>query len=273
MQIEPSSSAGHWRRYQKAKKLAWNPQHIDLDQDIHDWEGLTAAERDATIRACALFLGGEEAVASDLAPLFVALRRRPGQDAACAFLASQIWEETKHAEFFRRWLTEVAGDVDLDAYTGPSHAELFERVLPQRLDAVLSDGSDRAIVRAVTTYHVFIEGMLAETGYHGFYEIFESRGIMPGLVEGIRLVQRDEARHVAFGLDVLGDAFGRDAALREVMEAEAEALFDLVVGTLGDYFAPYGGETDPFGLTATDLLMFASTQLGKRQAVLERVAA
>ncbi len=263
----------HWTRYHKAKKLAWDPQTLGLDQDRRDWEAFDDDERDATIRACALFLGGEEAVASDLAPLLVALRRKPEQEAACAFLASQVWEETKHAEFFRRWLGEVAGNPGLSAYTGASHAALFERVLPERLDAVLTDASDEALVRALTTYHLFVEGTLAETGYHGFYQIFERRGILPGLVEGIRLVQRDEARHIAFGIDLLREAFERDGALREVLEDEAEVLFPLVVGVLGDYFAPYGGECDPFGLTATELLTFASAQLGKRQAALDRAIA
>ena len=269
MQIDSS----HWTRYHKAKKLAWDPQDIDLDQDLRDWDALDDERRDATIRACAMFLGGEEAVASDLAPMLIALRKRPGQEAACAFLASQIWEETKHAEFFRRWLGTVAGDVDAGAYDGPSSTALFDVHLPRALDTLLTDDSDEALVRAVTTYHVFIEGMLAETGYHGFYSIFESRGIMPGLVEGIRLVQRDEARHVAFGIDLLREAFERDAALRDVMEDEAETLFPLVVGTLEDYFAPYGGEQNPFGLTATEMLTYASSQLGKRQAALDRGAA
>ncbi len=260
----------HRTRYQKAKRLAWDPQHIDLEQDRRDWAALSDVERDATARACALFLGGEEAVATDLAPLLVALRRREGEGAACAFLAAQIWEETKHAEFFARWLSEIAGGADPTAFAGPSHAALFQEALPAALDAVLTDPSDAALVRAVTTYHLFVEGTLAEAGYHGFYRIFEARGITPGLVEGIRLVQRDEARHVAFGLDLLRAAFARDAGLRDVMEAEAERLFPLVVGTLADYFDPYGGETDPFGLTATEMLEYAGAQLAKRYAVLER---
>jgi ribonucleoside-diphosphate reductase beta chain len=260
----------HWQRYQKAKRLSWDPQDIDLSTDRRDWKALTPDEANGTIRACAMFLGGEEAVASDLAPMLIALRRRPEQDAACAFLASQIWEETKHAEFFRRWLMDVAGADDVSHHTGPSHRSLFEDVLPRNLDALLADDSDEALVRAVTTYHLFIEGTLAETGYHGFYEIFASRGIMPGLVEGIRLVQRDEARHVAFGLDVLRDAFGRRPDLRDVMEEEAETLLPLVIGTLADYFEPYGGEANAFGLTATEMLEFASSQMEKRLAALHR---
>jgi ribonucleoside-diphosphate reductase beta chain len=262
----------HWLRYHKAKRLGWDPQDLNLLPDRRDWEALSEEERDATVRACAMFLGGEEAVASDLAPMLVALRRRPDQEAACAFLAAQIWEETKHAEFFRRWLDEVAGAPDVSAYTGPSHAALFEDALPAAMDALLTDGSDAALVRAVTTYHVFVEGTLAETGYHGFYSIFERRGIMPGLVEGIRLVQRDEARHVAFGLDLLRECFERDPALRETMEETAEDVLPLVIGTLADYFAPYGGEANPFGLTATEMLEHASRQFAKRQAVLERGA-
>lgn len=261
----------HWTRYHKAKRLAWDPQDLNLTPDQHDWERLSEEERDGLVRAAAMFLVGEEAVAGELAPLLVALRRRPGQEGACAFLASQIWEETKHAEFFTRWLDEVAGLPEGASYTGPSHGALFERVLPETLQAVLDDGSDAALVRAVTTYHVFVEGTLAETGYHGFYRILEERGIMPGLLEGIRLVQRDEARHIAFGIDVLREAFARDAALREVMEETAERLFPLVLGTLEDYFAPYGGEANPFGLTATELMTFASGQLAKRQAALERI--
>jgi ribonucleoside-diphosphate reductase beta chain len=260
----------HWIRYQKAKRLGWDPQDVILIADRRDWEALTDDERDATARACAMFLGGEEAVAGELAPMLVALRRRRDQDSACAFLASQIWEETKHAEFFRRWLDDVTGSPDLESYTGASHAALFEDVLPRRLDALLTDASDEALVRAVTTYHIFIEGALAETGYHGFYSIFESRGTMPGLVEGIRLVQRDEARHIAFGIDLLRECFARDPALRDVMEEEAETLLPLVVGTLADYFAPYGGEANPFGLTATEMLTFASSQMAKRQHALER---
>jgi len=262
----------HWLRYHKAKRLAWDPQDLNLLPDRRDWDDLADDERDATARACAMFLGGEEAVASDLAPMLVALRRRPDQDAACAFLAAQIWEETKHAEFFRRWLDDVAGSPDASGFTGPSHTALFEEALPAAMDALLSDGSDDALVRAVTTYHLFVEGTLAETGYHGFYQIFERRSIMPGLVEGIRLVQRDEARHVAFGLDLLRECFERDPALRDVMEETAETVLPLVIGTLADYFAPYGGEANAFGLTATEMLEHASAQFAKRQAVLDRGA-
>ena len=263
-------AAAHRRRYQKAKALSWDPAAFDLAQDKADWAAFSDLERDAALRACALFLGGEEAVAGDLAPLMVALRKTPGQDAACAFLASQLWEEAKHAEFFTRWIEEVAGGPDLAPYASAPHAELFEQRLPAALDRLLTDRSDEALVRAVTTYHVIIEGALAEAGYHGFYTCFKQNDVLPGLVAGIEHVQRDEARHIAFGIDLLRERFAQTPALADVMEAEAEELFDLVVGILADYFAPYGGTENPFGLRADTIMLFAGKQLGKRMAALER---
>mgnify|MGYP001801611401 FL=1 len=95
-------------------------------------------------------------------------------------------------------------------------------MLPTNLDAVLTDESDEALVRAITTYHVVIEGMLAESGYHGFYRSFEANEILPGLVKGIRHIQRDEARHIAFGLDLLRAAFQRSPNTRAVCEETIE---------------------------------------------------
>lgn len=263
-------AAAHRRRYQKAKALSWDPAAFGLEQDKADWAGFSDEERDAALRACALFLGGEEAVAGDLAPLLVRLRKEPGQEAACAFLASQLWEEAKHAELFDRWITEVAGAPDLAPYASEPHAGLFEKRLPDALDRLLTDPSDEALVRAVATYHVLIEGTLAEAGYHGFYTCFKQNDVLPGLVAGIEHVQRDEARHIAFGIDLLRERFARDPALSEILEEEAEATFDLVVGILADYFAPYGGAENPFGLRADDIMLFAGNQLGKRMRTMNR---
>jgi ribonucleoside-diphosphate reductase beta chain len=264
------TTSPHGRRYQKAKQLAWNPRDVELATDIDDWRDLDGPQREAALRACALFLGGEEAVAADLAPLLIRLRREPGQKAACFFLASQIWEEAKHAEFFARWIDEVAGGADLEQFSSPSHRRLFAEVLPNTLDSLLSDESDEALVRAITTYHLIIEGTLAESGYEGFYRCFRDAQILPGLVRGIELVQRDEARHIAFGIDLLLEWFERDPGLRAVMEDQVEILFDLVIGTINEYFAPYPDETNPFGLTSTHLLTAASTQWQKRYAALNR---
>ncbi|MEL6610815.1 MAG: hypothetical protein AAFQ53_01865, partial [Bacteroidota bacterium] len=84
---------------------------------------------------------------------------------------------------------------------------------------------------------------------------------------GIRHIQRDEARHIAFGLDLLRAAFQRSPNTRAVFEETIEEHFDTALGIVADYFAPFG-EANPFGLTAMEQLEFAASQLTKRQAAL-----
>jgi ribonucleoside-diphosphate reductase beta chain len=48
-----------------------------------------------------------------------------------------------------------------------------------------------------------VEGILAEMGYRVWYQMLKSNSLMPGIVEGISLVQRDESRHIAYGVFVL----------------------------------------------------------------------
>jgi ribonucleoside-diphosphate reductase beta chain len=258
--------SSHWQRYQKAKKLTWDPRDVDLEQDRRDWAAMSHDERSGALRACRMFLGGEEAVASDLAPLLIALRKRDAGQDRQFFLVSQLWDEARHAELFARWIEEVAGGDD-DSGHGDAHRQLFEEVLPQTLDALLTDDSDEALVRAVTTYHVIIEGTLAETGYNGFYRSRKDNDVLPGLVQGIELVQRDEARHVAFGIDLLRETFVSSPEARAVMDETAAGQFPLVMGILGDYFEPYG-DVNPFGLTMESMLEFAQSQFMKRYAAL-----
>jgi len=61
--------------YHKAKELMWDPRQVDCVPDRRDWAAMSAEERDLILRVGALFHAGEEAVAHDLAPLLVAVRR------------------------------------------------------------------------------------------------------------------------------------------------------------------------------------------------------
>src|SRR5512136_1920789 len=187
--------------YHKAKELMWDPRRVDCAQDQRDWLAMSAAERDLILRVGALFHAGEEAVAHDLAPLLVAGRREGGHTEDEVFLTTQIFEEAKHLEFFDRWFDEViGGEVDLASFLGENYGLIFYQVLPTALNRLLTDNSALAQVEASVVYHMIIEGVLAETGYHGFYQALKGRDLLTGLVQGLEYVQRDEARHIAFGV-------------------------------------------------------------------------
>ena len=66
-----------------------------------------------------------------------------------------------------------------------------------------SSTTPRAQVRAIVTYHFNIEGIGAESAYPIYYEVFAKTGLFPAMREGISLIRRDEARHIAFGTYLL----------------------------------------------------------------------
>jgi ribonucleoside-diphosphate reductase beta chain len=257
--------------YHKAKRLLWDPRDVDCVQDRRDWLALPADQRDLILRVGSLFLAGEEAVAHDLAPLLVAVRRDGGHTEDEFFLTTQIFEEAKHLEFFDRWFDEVAGgEVDWASFLGESYGVIFYQALPEALNRLLIDNSAIAQVEASVVYHLIVEGVLAETGYHGFYQALKDRGLLPGLVQGIELVQRDEARHIAFGVYFLQRHVQADPALWNVIEDRMSELLPAALNIVGDVFIPYGDDI-PFDLDVNEMMLYASEQFNKRLQAIERV--
>src|SRR5437879_9934144 len=192
------------RLFQKAKGLGTgDPQALDLSKDAADWAGFSEVERDFLLRTLVLFQAGEEGVTSDLLPLIMAVAQE-GRLEEEIFLTSFLWEEAKHVELFRRWLdTVAAAHEDLSRFLTPSYSHLFLVELPSALGRLKDDPSAIAQIRAAVTYNMVIEGVLAETGYHGFRQSLESSGRLPGLLEAIRLIARDESRHIRYGVFLL----------------------------------------------------------------------
>lgn len=190
------------KMFQKAKKLGvWDPCAIDLAQDCADWQTFTEEQKDATLRLLALFQAGEESVTLDLLPLIEVVARE-GRLEEEIFLTAFLFEEAKHVEFINRVLTEVAG-VQGDAlaqYHTPSYRAIFYEALPKAMHRLRYDASPVAQAEASVVYNMIVEGVLAETGYYGFFSAYKRRQVMPGLVQGIGKMMQDEARHIAFGV-------------------------------------------------------------------------
>lgn len=259
------------RLFQKAKRLGiWDPQAIDFSRDGADWAGLTDLEKDFILRTVALFQAGEEGVTSDLLPLIMVVASE-GRIEEEIFLTSFLWEEAKHVEFFRRWLDEVVGThQDLGHYLTPSYRHLFLVELPTALSALKTNQSTEAQIRASVTYNMIIEGVLAETGYHGFRESLEGNGLLPGLLEGIRYVSRDESRHIRYGLFLLNRLINDTPSGWRVMNERMNELFGPAMGVIGEFWDPYDSDHGPFGQRMETFLEFASVQFDQRMKVLER---
>jgi ribonucleoside-diphosphate reductase beta chain len=257
------------RLFEKAKRLGvWNPSDIDLSLDVRDWVSFSDDQRDLILRLTSMFQAGEEAVTLDLLPLVLVIARE-GRLEEEMYLATFLWEESKHTDFFRRFLDEVAqAGPDLSRYHSASYRTIFYEALPEAMSCLLTDPSPAAQARAVVVYNMVAEGVLAETGYHGYVSALERNHFMPGQCRGIQLVKQDETRHIAYGVYLLSRLLAEDGSLWEVIEKSMNDLLPLAMGVIGETFSPY--DPMPFDLDLNEFTDFALRQFDKRILRVER---
>jgi ribonucleoside-diphosphate reductase beta chain len=251
------------RLFEKAKRLGtWNPSDLDFDQDIQDWQRLSVEERDLVLRLTSMFQSGEEAVTLDLLPLIMTIARE-GRIEEEMFLTTFLWEEAKHTDFFRRFLDEVARHSgDLSHYAAPSYRTIVYEALPEALGRLVYDASPAAQIRASVTYNMIVEGVLAETGYHAYHAMLERNGLMPGQLEGVRLLKQDESRHIAYGIYLISRLIAADDGLWDVAESTLNSLMTPALNVVTEVFDCY--EVVPFGLQIDEFASYALMQYQKR---------
>ena len=256
------------RLYQKAKRFGvWDPYAIDLSRDRAEWLGLSDLEREVLLQLTSLFQAGEESVTLDLLPLLLVVARE-GRLEEELFLTSFLWEEGKHMEFFRRVLDEVCADEsDLSRFHTPSYRRLFYEELPATMRALVDVPSPAAQARAVVTYTMIVEGVLAETGYYSYFESLQQNDLLPGLRDGVGKLKQDESRHIAYGVYLLARLIS-EHDVWDVVESRMNELLPLAMGIIDESLGPY--EELPFGLTKEQFVEYATAQFGKRHARLER---
>ncbi|BDB40060.1 MULTISPECIES: R2-like ligand-binding oxidase [Mycobacterium] len=235
----------------------WNPADIDFSRDRADWEKLSDDERDYTIRLCAQFIAGEEAVTEDIQP-FMAAMRAEGRIGDEMYLTQFAFEEAKHVQVFRMWLDAVGVTNDLHGYLDPlpTYRQIFYDELPDCLNALTKDASPAAQVRASVTYNHIVEGMLALTGYYAWNKICVERGILPGMQELIRRIGDDERRHMAWGTFTCRRHVAADDANWTVFESRMNELIPMALRLTEEGFALYG-EHPPFDLSQDEMLQYS----------------
>lgn len=257
------------RLFAKAKRLGvWDPDSIELARDAADWRGFSAEEQDVLLRLTSLFLGGEESVAKDLLPLIAAVARE-GRLEEELYLATFLWEEAKHVDFFCRFLDVAAGEPgDLSRFHTPSYTRLFAHELPEAMQRLETDPSPVALARASVTYNMIVEGVLAETGYHAYFQVLERVDRLPGLRAGLVHLARDESRHIAYGVYLLSRLAAAEPAVWPAIEERMGELLPLALAIIEELFSAY--EEMPFGIRPEDFTDYATAQFTRRMERIER---
>jgi ribonucleoside-diphosphate reductase beta chain len=195
-----------WRLWEKSKKLFWDPADIDFTQDAIDWREMSDRQRTVVALNARGFMVGEEAVTLDIVPLLRCMSDQ-GRLEDTMYLSMFAMEEAKHTEMFRRWFDAVGLDpASLDdlvreqqAALGERRTGIFDGVLTRVMRRLDTDQSPQAVLDASIVYNQLVEGVMAIAGYLRWEQTFRKLGKLPGLEAGLKLTQRDERRHIAYG--------------------------------------------------------------------------
>ncbi|MFF2587830.1 R2-like ligand-binding oxidase [Peribacillus butanolivorans] len=256
-----------FKLYQKAKKFGvWNPRDINFSQDIEDWKSFTSIEREVLLRIISLFQGGEEAVTLDLLPLIMAIAKE-GRIEEEMYLTTFLFEEAKHMEFFRYTLDQIGETGDLTVYHSETYKSIFYEILPEAMEKLIHDQSPEALAEAATVYNMFTEGVLAETGYFGFYQTLEDNNMMPGLLKGVGLLKKDESRHIAYGTFLLQRIISEHPHIFRQVEKRMAELAPLAIALNMEGYDRFG---NPFDNDKQAVLDFTMKQLAVRMEILAR---
>ncbi|MBS9533312.1 R2-like ligand-binding oxidase [Mycobacterium sp. M1] len=237
----------------------WDPAGLDFSRDRADLDALSDRDREMATRLCAQFIAGEESVTQDIQP-FMAAMRAEGRLGDEMYLTQFAFEEAKHTQAFRLWLDAVGLTEDLHCFLDdlPSYRAIFYEKLPEALDALLTDPSPAAQIRASVTYNHIVEGMLALTGYYAWNKICVERQILPGMQQLVRHIGDDERRHMAWGTFTCRRHVAADDANWDVFEAKMNELLPLALGVTQDGFALYDDGDIPFGLSVDEFVAYSA---------------
>ena len=255
-----------WRLWEKSKKLFWDPADIDFGQDAIDWQAMSDEERTLVALHARGFMVGEEAVTLNIVPLLRCMSDL-GRLEDTMYLSMFAMEEAKHTEMFRRWFDAVGLDpASLDdlvlaqqAALGERRTGIFDGALTRVMRRLDTDHSPQAILDASILYNHFVEGVMAIAGYLRWERTFRRLGKLPGLEAGLKLTQRDERRHIAYGTYLARRILAENPELWEWLE---QRWAKLTAGLSGGYSA--AGPQDALQRDAAELAELYQ-QLSKRR--------
>lgn len=255
----------------------WSTEDFDFTEDARQWADpdlMTPEEREFLLFGFSEFFLGEERVTVELLPFAIAAPSHEAQ----AFLTTQISDEAKHMVFFDRFYREVFG-VSADSLgemiakqrpnVNKEWEQLFDGILHDCAERCRKDPSDfEALVRGVTVYMIVIEGTLALTGARFMIRSLRDRGWFPGFTSGFTAVNRDESRHVGFGVKFLADAIKADPTNARIIEQTLQET--LPVASL--VFVPPGVD-DPYNFEtpfykSSEIFEYAMRSLSKKLAAM-----
>jgi ribonucleoside-diphosphate reductase beta chain len=255
----------------------WSTEDFTFEEDAKQWadpDFFTEEERKFIEFGFSEFFLGEERVTVELLPFAIAAPKHEQQ----VFLTTQISDEAKHVVFWDGFYREVFGQkpgslgeqIDNQRYVvNDDWTKLFDGILHDAAERLRKDPSDfPSLVRGITVYMIVIEGMLALTAARFMIKSLRERNAFPGFVAGFTAVNRDESRHVGFGVKFLADAIKDDPANARVVEETLKETLPVAPLVFVPPWVddPYNFQT-PF-YHSSEIFEYAAKSLSKKLAAM-----
>ena len=124
------------------------------------WSAATRGEQACIAQVAFLFLCGERAVAHD-ALAFLRLVGAEQRFEEEMFLTSFLSDEARHVDFFSLFFERMDGAI-ANVRALPSYERILQTRLAPAVDRLEHDRSPEAQVRAAVTFHMVVEGVIAQ---------------------------------------------------------------------------------------------------------------
>jgi ribonucleoside-diphosphate reductase beta chain len=253
----------HWER------TRWSLDTLRYQVDRASFEALDENTRERMRWLFTHRFDGESTVARLMTPFVSAA---PNLDLRL-LMATQLVDEVRHVKAIVRIYEEVFGVAGglpaVQALADARRDMMTERLyaaLESWIEALTTDPTPDAYLRAVVAYHLIGEGVVARVSTTLSTPVFERLGDFPGILMGQRLVSRDESRHIGIGVTFVRQEMIRTPArtLRLVDEVlqHSVARFVEVLGLATDGLSQ--AVADNYGATPQEYFMEASRLIGVR---------
>ena len=253
----------HWER------TRWSLDTLHYKIDRASFEALDENTRERMRWLFTHRFDGESTVARLMTPFVSAA---PDLDLRL-LMATQLVDEVRHVKAIVRIYEEVFGVAGglpaVQALADERRDLMTERLyatLESWIEALTTDPTPDAYLRAVVAYHLIGEGVVARVSTTLSTPVFERLGDFPGILMGQRLVSRDESRHIGIGVTFVRQEMTRTPArtLRLVDEVvqHSMARFVEVLGIATDGLAQTVAKN--YGATPQEYFMEASRLIGVR---------
>jgi ribonucleoside-diphosphate reductase beta chain len=253
----------HWER------TRWSLDTLRYTIDRASFEALDENTRERMRWLFTHRFDGEATVARLMTPFVSAA---PDLDLQL-LMATQLVDEVRHVKAIVRIYEEVFGVAGglpavqalADARRDPMTERLYA-TLESWIEALTTDPTPDAYLRAVVAYHLIGEGVVARVSTNLSTPVFERLGEFPGILMGQRLVSRDESRHIGIGVTFVRQEMTRTPArtLRLVDEVvqHSMARFVEVLGIATDGLGQTVAEN--YGASPQEYFTEASRLIGVR---------